>query len=363
MAQNAATTAILDGDGHIVEDMDAILSRIPAELKRAAIIQASGPIPQLDNLHTTSWIAPPGSFERVGPEGWADFLDSTGFGGSVVYPTSGLGFCRIVDPDLAIEVARAYNDWLYDTYLSVDERIKGVALLPMQDPQAAAEELRRAVVELGMPAGMLPPNGLRSPLGSKEYWPVYEEADKLGCALGIHGGAHQDLGMNRFEVFAGTHALGHPFGLAIQLVDLAMNRVFDQFPNTRFGFLEGGLAWFLLVMERLPGSYGAFIPSNTRGRYLDLNGGSMADYLTGHLDAGRITVGVEGDEPALAYAVKTYGPHPFLFSSDFPHEVNKETIQHELDELYENEEVSDADREAILRTNAERFYKVSVPTA
>jgi predicted TIM-barrel fold metal-dependent hydrolase len=354
---------ILDGDGHILEDVPAISARLPEAVSRAAIVKASGPYPQLDNLHTGSWIAPPGSFENPGGvTGWGDFLDSTGIAGSIVYPSAGLGFCRLTDPDLAISLARAYNDWLYETYTSVDPRISGVALIPMQDPKAAVEELRYAIKDLGMPCAMLPPNGLHSLLGSEEYWPIYEEADRLGCALGIHGGAHHDLGLNRQSVFAGTHALGHPFGVMVQLVDLLLNNVFDRFPNVRFGFMEAGLAWFLLVMERLPGSYGAFVPADPRGRYLKMDPADLRGYILSLVRDGRIAVGIEGDEPALGYVVNKYGSDGLVFSSDFPHEVNKDTIEHELDELYENDEIDDDAKTAILSSNAERFYNLQ-PTA
>lgn len=357
MTTAATKTLIIDGDGHVMEDVMAVTNRIPEELRQGALVKASGAYPQLDNLHTGSFTSPPGSFQNPGVKGWSEFLDSTGFSASVLYPTAGLGFCRLVDPDLAAGLARAHNDWLYETYLQADSRLKGVALLPMQDPAAAVDELRHSIEDLGMPVAMLPPNGLRSPLGSKEYWPIYEEANRLGCALGIHGGAHQDLGLNYLEVFAGTHALGHPFGLAVQFVDLLVNRIFDRFPNVRFGFMEGGLAWFMLVAERLPGSYGAFRPVN-RDRFLDVEGHDLHQYIADLIDSGRLYVGVEGDEPALGYAVKTFGRSPFVFSSDFPHEVNVDTIGEELEELTENEDLSSEDRHAILYSNAERFYKL-----
>ena len=53
----------------------------------------------------------------------------------------------------------------------------------MQDVPSAVIELRRAVKELGMLGAMLPSNGLRFHLGAKEFWPVYEEAEKLGLRL------------------------------------------------------------------------------------------------------------------------------------------------------------------------------------
>ena len=50
------------------------------------------------------------------------------------------------------------------------------------------------------------------------------------------------------------------------------------------------------------------------------------------------------------------GNEPFMYSSDFPHEVNSETCRHELNELIENERLSDADKEAIFYKNAIQFY-------
>ena len=45
-----------------------------------------------------------------------------------------------------------------------------------------------------------------------------------------------------------------------------------------------------------------------------------------------------------------------MFSSDFPHEVNNEYCKHEIEEIIENDHLSDADKHAVLHGNAERFY-------
>ena len=70
-------------------------------------------------------------------------------------------------------------------------------------------------------------------------------------------------------------------------------------------------------------------------------------------------VGIEGGETDLAYAIKVAGDQAFMFSSDFPHEVNAQTIQKEIRELREREEISEGAKEAILRGNAARFYKLA----
>ncbi|MFI5267677.1 MAG: amidohydrolase family protein [Chloroflexota bacterium] len=50
-----------------------------------------------------------------------------------------------------------------------------------------------------------------------------------------------------------------------------------------------------------------------------------------------------------------------MYSSDFPHEVNNDTCKEEIEELLENPGLSQADKEAVMHGNAERFYGLKVP--
>ena len=351
-------TRILDGDGHVIENVRAIMDRMPPELLGGNAVRGTGPFPSPDHLHHASHLYPEGAFrDPGGVEGWGNFLDSAHIDGTVVYPTRGLSFGKIVDPDLAIATARAYNDWLYDDYLSKDERVKAVALVPMQDPDAAVAELHRSVTELGFVGAMVPGTGLHALLGNRKFWPVYEEADRLGCVVGIHGGAHHAMGLDGMTPFAGVHALGHSFTISIAFTDMLFNGVFDRYPNARYGFLEAGLGWFLMAIERCTGAYDAFTPVDPQGRFLHIEAGdSVEAYIQRQIDAGRLFVGIEGDEPMLASAIDKYGSGAFVFSSDFPHEVNIDTIRAEIDELVENDAVSDGAKEDILFRNAARLY-------
>lgn len=348
---------IIDGDGHVFEDMAGIVRRMPGRLRDSAFVRLLGPFPQLDHLHHGAWVSLEGSFQDPGVQGWRSFLDRAGFAGAVMFPTIALAYGRLTDPDLAIGACQAYNDWIAEDYLAADKRLNAMALIPLQDPAAAAKELERAVVKLGLRGAMLPPTGLPQLLGSAVYAPVYDVADALGCALAVHGGAHPDLGLNHQQVFAGTHALGHPFAITIQAVDMVLQGVLDRYPRARFGFMEGGLAWLLLLMERLPGSFSAFTPYDPQGRYVQVaDGRALRARLREYLACGRMFVGVEGDEPTLAFAIDAYGPDAFVFSSDFPHEVNDESIGEEIDELLRNPAIGDAAKAAVLGGNAERFY-------
>ena len=96
-----------------------------------------------------------------------------------------------------------------------------------------------------------------------------------------------------------------------------------------------------------------------RGRFLKLKEGeTVRDYILRQIDAGRIFVGVEGNELTLGEAVRQVGNKPFIFSSDYPHEVDAGTCKAELQELRENPALTREDKEAILLHNSARFYRL-----
>ena len=88
---------------------------------------------------------------------WITALDEAGMEGSVLYATSGLAIGLVRDLDWSVALARGYNNWLSECLLKPCPRLKGMAVLPMQSPPDAAEELRRAVAPLllGIPVERL----------------------------------------------------------------------------------------------------------------------------------------------------------------------------------------------------------------
>jgi predicted TIM-barrel fold metal-dependent hydrolase len=82
----------------------------------------------------------------------------------------------------------------------------------------------------------------------------------------------------------------------------------------------------------------------------------MREYLQRHVERGSVFVGCEGDEMGLAELVQLFGNKPFVYSSDFPHEVTNSTCKEEIQEVLDNPRLTPADKEAILHGNAERLY-------
>lgn len=335
----------VDSDGHVMENERELNEFVEPPFQRDGYISIARMLPSLDGFHTPSVGAlRPGTFDpSTGPKRWIEFLDKTGLEYSVLYPTFGLAYGQIVFPHWALGYARAYNNWLYEKYLKANPRLKGMALIPLQDIPSAVAELRRAVRELGMLGAMLPSNGLKRHLSAKEFWPVYEEAANLDCALAVHGGSYSDLGFNSFTVFPATRALGMPFPLMIAMTGMIVDGVFDAFPRLRVGFLEGGTSWIPLVVDRLE-------------RELEYGGLRLEKKPEEYFRSGRLFVGCEGNEEALSYSVERVGPEPFMFASDFPHEITMGNCMEEINEILERSDLKDEHKSAILGDNARRFY-------
>ena len=359
MAQVIPHGKFIDGDGHVIDSNIKDFLPAPYTGRGKQGVGVRGAFPAPDVLHNEPVHLLPGAHNQSGPKEWAEFLLDVGIETTVLYPSLGLAIGNVSNRDWAIGLCRGYNDWLDATYLKIGKQFQGMALLPMQDPEEAARELRRCVSELGMRGGMMPANGLAANLGAKQFWPVYAEAERLGCALAVHGGGHQKLGLDTLESYPPVHALGHPFGQMISCAGMIFNGVFDRFPGLRVAYLEGGVAWLLLALERFDRSYETHVPYNPRGEMLKLaEGQRVSGYIKSLVDQGRFVVGCEGDEPMIGEAIRQLGAQAFFFSSDYPHEVNAEKCKHEIGEIVAHETLSADQKNLVLRDTAQRFYRL-----
>ena len=166
--------------------------------------------------------------------------------------------------------------------------------------------------------------------------------------------------MDGFSTYYPVHALGHPFGIAIQAAGLLAHGNFERFPKIRRRFSRRRLDMGA-VLSRSPGP---FVPpkSSSSGLGQPTVGGPRAgekasDYLRRQMRDGRVYVGFDVDDDGLGFAVQKAGREAFIFGSDFPHEVfNAEKCRHEIDQLLARGDLNDADKAAVLGGNAKRFY-------
>ena len=172
---------------------------------------------------------------------------------AVCFPTSSGGVARLQELPFQIAVARACNTHFAQEYNALSKRVSCVGVLPMRSPQAAAQELRRAVTELGLKGFEIVPTGLPLALGDTFYDPLYAEAERLGVVLGIHGtrGMVREMGASGLTTFSEVHSYMFPAGILLQFTSMICQGVPVRFPNLKIAFLEIGATWLPYYLDRL----------------------------------------------------------------------------------------------------------------
>lgn len=353
-------TRVVDGDGHLVERDAEIFEYLEPPYRGNAALLGYPFFPTLDGYQRGAILARTGIHKdyTINARTWLDFLDEVGIESTVLYPTAGLAFGCIQDPEWAVALARAYNNWLYDRFYCVDRRLRGVALVPLQDVSEAIKEMRRALDELHMVGVVLTGNsadmGTRRLLGDPAFWPFYEEAERLNCAVAIHGAVSMNLGLEAFRGFAAVQALEHPFAQMIQLTSMILEGVFERFPRLRVAYLEAGTSWVPFMMDRLDRAYHAWA-ARERREYSEWVRKPPSDYIK----SGNLFFSCEGGEESMRHAIERLGTSAcLLFASDFPHETNAARAKHEIAELRERTDLSEQDKANILGgIGVQRFYQ------
>lgn len=340
---------IIDGDGHIYENDEEIFDYLDGPYRAKRTLRGFSFWPSIDGFHRGAIHAHLGlhkSFETDASI-WLEFLERADIRETVLYPTAGLGHNLIRDPEWSVALARAYNNWMSDRYVKQSPRLHGVALLPLQDVSAAVEELRRAVEDLGAVGAVLPAVGLRKPLGHADYDPLYAEAVRLDCPLGVHGGPAQMLGLDSLEYFAQVHTLAHPFSQMIQVTSVFMSGVLDRFPALRIGFLEAGISWLPFLAGRMDRSF----TGRKRPEFI----GGVESLPSTYMSRGNVFFTIDPGEPGIGPALDLVGEDTLFFASDFPHEVNTDGCREEMAEL--RKVLSSQLQRKVFTDNTRRFYR------
>ncbi len=351
--------SVVDCDGHIVESIPEFAEFMSERIKGHALKPSrnrQGLFPSLDGMHFALHEGKSSAKKRVtaseyrpgSGEDWLAFLERAKIERSVLFTSEGLSVGFIQIPRYAVELCRAYNDYVYRKFAKLSDRLRPMALIPMQDVPAAVRELRRAVADLGLPGAMLPSTGLPLHLGHEAYWPIYEEAERLDCALAVHGGSNlEGAGLNTFTNFTASHILHHPIPLMVALVSFIYHGVLDRFADLRVAFMEGGCGWLASILDRAERDENYF-DSRDQPKHTALE----------YLASGRILIGCEGSERALAYLARRVGIGPFAYASDYPHEVDLPAARHEIEEIAGRDDLTDGEKQAVLADNARRFFKL-----
>src|SRR5258706_13757360 len=113
-------------------------------------------------------------------------MDADGVDVSVVYPTVGLLLYGVPDSALLSEIFRGYNDWLAEFCAREPKRLKGIAMINVDDVQEGVKELERCA-KMGLAGGVInlyPPGGEGD--DNLSYEALWAAVQGLDMSLGMH---------------------------------------------------------------------------------------------------------------------------------------------------------------------------------
>lgn len=192
-------------------------------------------------------------------------LDEFGVDFSILYPTAGLGLTRIPDAEVRKATCRAFNIMSMEMFGKYGDRMTPVAVIPMHTPEEAVAELDHAIGELGLKATMMGSLIPRQMEGFKDipaelqrfatwhdtlgldsahnYDSVWQSCVEHKVSPTFHTGSRSMGNRMSPSNFVYNH-IGH-FAAASEAVAkaLVIGGVTRRFPDLKFAFQEGGVAW------------------------------------------------------------------------------------------------------------------------
>jgi 2,3-dihydroxybenzoate decarboxylase len=259
-----------------------------------------------------------------------------------------VGAQSILDVSQAIVFSRRANDYLAEHIAKYPKRLKGFAVLPMQDPQIAAQELTRCVKELGFCGALV--NGFSQFREAdsalfydlpqyRAFWATVQELD---VPFYLHPRAPLPTRQQAYEGYPWLS--GSPWGFgaetSIHALRLMSSGLFDEYPKLKviLGHLGEGLSFGIWRVDhrisRGSGTPKAKLP--------------MARYLRENF---YITTSGNFHTPALTNVILEVGADRVLYSVDYPFE---DMI--EAKDWFDQASISDSDRMKIASGNAQKLF-------
>ncbi len=247
----------------------------------------------------------------------------------------------VLDATRALDIAREANDGLAEIVRSRPERYAAFATVPLQDPSAGADELERAVTQLGMKGTLLfgQTNGVY--LDDERFDPFWERAQGLDVPVYLHAAN----ALIQPVTYAGRPELLGPTWswtaeTAAHALRMIFGGVFTRFPKARLilGHMGEALPYLFWRLDKRAQAFGAteaIRPSEIMRKNVALT-----------------TAGVFSDTPLLA-ALTAMGEDAIMFSVDHPFESMTEAST-----WLDAAAVTEAVREKLSFANAVRILKL-----
>jgi len=239
-------------------------------------------------------------------------LDSNGIAVGVLNPLVQSQGVRNLAHSAAL--CRAINHWQAEIWLAREPRLRASIVVPYEDPQASAGEIRHWSGDRRFVQVLLLSRTSSLP-GQKRYWPIYAAATEAGLPVGIHafGNSGWPVSNVGWPSFYMEEMVGHAQTSQSGLVSLILEGVFERWPELKLVLVESGFTWAPSLMWRLDK---AFDTLRSEVPHLKLK---PSDYIKRNVWWTSQPMDEPENRRFLADIFEWLGWDRLLFSSDYPH--------------------------------------------
>jgi aminocarboxymuconate-semialdehyde decarboxylase len=164
-------------------------------------------------------------------------MDRKGIDVSAISPAPPM-FYYWADADLALKVAGLVNDGVADMVGAAPERLRGMATVPMQHPEAAVAELERVVREYGFKAVEIGTSIEGAQLVEERFRPLLRRAAELGVFVFAH--PYYVGSKTGLDCYYLTNLIGNPLDTTVAVANLMFSGVLEELSDLKVLLAHGG---------------------------------------------------------------------------------------------------------------------------
>jgi aminocarboxymuconate-semialdehyde decarboxylase len=237
-----------------------------------------------------------------------------------------------------LETSRFFNDHIAEEVSKDEKHFIGIGTVPLQDIDMAIKEMERCVKELKMPGLEIGSNINGKNLSEKEFFPFYEAAERLGCALFVH--PWEMMGEDKMQKYWLPWLVGMPAETSRAICSMIFGGVFEKFPKLRVAFAHGGGS-FPITIGRIEHGF------NVRPDLCAVdNNKNPRDYI------GKFWIdSLVHDASTMKFILNEMGEDHICLGSDYPFPLG----EHHPGKLIEEMKLSEILTEKLLWQNAMKW--------
>ncbi len=272
-----------------------------------------------------------------------------GVSGEVLYPSQGLFYFKVQDTKLQEAIFRTYNDWLAEFCNSNPQRLKGLAMISLDDVQSGIREMERAA-KMGLCGAMIAeyPTEARRYLES-EYEPFWAAAQDLNMPLSLHTATKREgkpTGSYQRTLHDASRRATKAFLPATSMCDMIFAGVFERYPKLKLAIVEFELSWVPYVLTNMDYCYRE---RHEEAFYRFKNRMKPSDFYYQN-----VSLSFQEDDIGVRLR-DVIGVDNMMWGSDYPHSESTFPRSREvLDEILQG--VPDDERAKVVGLNTAKLY-------